>query len=130
MNSLTAEELLFFAGHEDALPLYFAWLEGLFQRFPGFSQQVKKTQISFSNRRLFACVSFLRAKRKAEMPVSFMTLTLGLPAPLASDRVAVQTEPYPGRWTIHLVLGKTEELDAGLWGWVDRAYAFAERKKR
>ncbi len=129
MNTLTADELLFFSEHENALPLYFVWLEGLSRRFPGFTRQVKKTQISFFNRRLFACVSFLRAKRKAEMPVSFITLTLGLPAPISSDRVAIQTESYPGRWTVHIILGKAEELDEELWGWVDRAYAFAERKK-
>ena len=128
MNSLTGDELQFFMGHEDALPLYFAWLEGLSQRFPGFTRQVKKTQISFSNRRLFACVSFLRAKRKAEMPSPFMTLSLGLPCPLASDRAAIQTEPYPGRWTIHIVLGKTEELDGELWEWVEQAYVFAHSR--
>ena len=65
---------------------------------------------------------------KTELPATWLTLTLGLPYPLDSERVAVKSEVYPGRWTTHLVLGSAAELDGELLGWLDEAYDFAERK--
>ena len=59
-----------------------------------------------------------------------MVVTLVLPAPLDSDRVAVRTEPYPGRWTHHIVVSKPEELDRELLSWISAAYDFAEAKRR
>ena len=67
-------------------------------------------------------------KRKAELPESYMVITLGLSEPLFSQRVAVRTEPYPGRWTHHIVLSTPEELDEELFLWIMAAYAFAETK--
>ena len=87
-----------------------------------------RTQITFYHRHVFACVSFARVKRKAELPSPYLVLTLGLPYPLQSGRVAVKTEPYPGRWTTHIVIGSPEEIDGELLSWVREAYAFSERK--
>ena len=92
------------------------------------NKRVQKTQISFSNRHVFACVSFARVKRKAELPKRYMVITLGLPAPLDSERVAVKTEPYPGRWTHHIVVSSPEELDEELLSWMKTAYTFADAK--
>ena len=89
---------------------------------------MQKTQITFYNSHVFACVSFARVKRKAELPAGWLTLTLGLPYPLESERVAVKTEAYPGRWTTHFVIGSQEELDGELLEWLEQAYAFSERK--
>lgn len=112
----------------DILPLYQAFEELLFDSFPVVNKRVQKTQITFSNRHVFACVSFARVKRKAELPMRFIVITLGLPAPLDSERVAVKTEPYPGRWTHHIVVNKPEELDEELLSWVREAYDFAAVK--
>ena len=57
-----------------------------------------------------------------------MVITIGLPYPLQSERVAVKTEPYPGRWTHHIVVSKTEELDEELLSWIRAAYVFADTK--
>ena len=57
-----------------------------------------------------------------------MVITLGLPAPLDSVRVAVKTEPYPGRWTHHIVVSSPEELDEELLSWIQEAYDFADAK--
>ena len=73
------------------------------------------------------CVSFTRVRRKAEMPAHFLTLTLGLPEPVDSPRIAVKCEPYPGRWTHHIVLASADEIDAELLAWIDRAHQFAQR---
>ena len=124
---LDADTLQFFDGHTEALGLYQA-LEALLCGFPNVNKRVQKTQITFRNRHVFACVSFARVKRKAELPEPWLVLTLGLPAPLDSPRVAVKTEPYPGRWTHHFVLSRPEELDGELRSWIREAYAFAEMK--
>ena len=125
MRELDTDTLMFFDQHMDILPLYQAFEELLYDSFPVVNKRVQKTQITFSNRHVFACVSFARVKRKAELPMRYMVITLGLPAPLDSERVAVKTEPYPGRWTHHFVVSTTEEMDEELLSWVREAYDFA-----
>ena len=120
--------LLFFDAHRAALQLFAALEEWIFERFPEAKKRVQKTQITFYNSHVFACVSFARVKRKAEQPAGWLTLTLGLPYPLESERVAVKTEVYPGRWTTHFVIGSKEELDGELLEWLEQAYAFSESK--
>ncbi len=122
------DTLMFFDGHQKALPLYAAFEEKLYSLFPETGKRVGKTQISFSNRHVFACVSLARVKKKAELPDPYIVITLGLPYPLESERVAVKTEPYPGRWTTHIVLGSPEEMDDEFLAWLDQAYGFAENK--
>lgn len=128
MWEFDADTLIFFAQHMDILPLYRAFEEILLDSFPVVNKKVQKTQITFSNRHIFACVSFARVKRKAELPMRYMVITLGLPAPLDSERIAVKTEPYPGRWTHHIVVSTPEELDEELLSWIETAYAFADAK--
>lgn len=128
MYEIKPEVLLFFDKHADALPIYQNFAERLFERFPETSVKVQKTQITFSNRHVYACVSFLRVKKKAEMPDPYLVLTLGLSYPLESGRVAVKTEPYPGRWTTHFVIGEPSKIDEELLEWVRQAYEFAQTK--
>ncbi len=111
MCKLDTDTLLFFDGHEDALDLYRTFEERLYHSFPIVNKRVQKTQITFINRHVFACISFARVKRKAELPEGYMVLTLGLRAPLDSERIVVKTAPYPNRWTHHIVLSRPEELD-------------------
>ena len=128
MRELDTDTLMFFDQHMDILPLYQAFEELLSDSFSVVNKRVQKTQITFSNRHVFACVSFARVKRKAELPMRFIVITLGLPAPLDSERVAVKTEPYPGRWTHHFVVSTPEELDEELLSWIKTAYTFADAK--
>lgn len=128
MQEMEGDVLLFFSEHPAALPLYQALEETFFALFPEAQRRVQKTQITFFHRHVFACVSFARVLRKKDQPEGSLVLTLGLPSPLASARAAVQTEPYPGRWTCHLVLRGPEELDGELTGWLREAYSFSERK--
>jgi hypothetical protein len=125
---MDAETLLFFDGHASALPIFEAFEAMLRDRFPEAGKRVQKTQITYYHRHVFACVSFLRVKRKNELPDPYLVITLGLPEPLASGRATVQTEPYPGRWTVHIVIGRPEEIDEELTAWVRQAYDFSEKK--
>ena len=128
MTQLDLDTLLFFDGHQAALPAYRALENWLYNAFPVVNKRVQKTQITFFARHVFACVSFARVKRKAELPDGYLVLTLGLPTPLESQRAAVQTEPYPGRWTVHIVISRPEDLDAELLSWIREYYAFSEIK--
>ena len=123
-----ADVLLFFEGRAKARETYGALERFLYGAFPDVRRRVQKTQITFSSRHVFACVSFARVKRKAELPDGYLVLTLGLPAPLGTERAAVRTEPYPGRWTHHFVLSGPGDLDADMRAWITQSYAFADSK--
>jgi hypothetical protein len=122
------DTLVFFSGHPDALELYRVFEDLLYREFPCVNRRVQKTQITFYNRHVFACVSFARVKKKAELPEGYLVITIGLPSPLESPRIAVKTEPYPNRWTHHIVISRPEELDGELTGWIRASYDFAEAK--
>ena len=128
MDYIEQDTLLFFKEHPAALPVYEAFARKLAGALPDSNVRVQKTQITFSNRHVYACVSFLRVKKKVELPDSFFVLTLGLPYALESERVAVKTQPYPGRWTTHFVISRLSDLDEELFAWVRQAYAFAVQK--
>ena len=128
MDYIEQDTLLFFKEHPAALPVYEAFARKLAGALPNSNVRVQKTQITFSNRHVYACVSFLRVKKKAELPDSFFVLTLGLPYALESERVAVKTEPHPGRGTPPFVISRLSDLDDELFAWVRQAYAFAAQK--
>ena len=52
--------LSFFEQQPEALPLYEAFAGAVMDQYPDTRIKVQKSQISFSNRYLFACVSFAR----------------------------------------------------------------------
>ena len=128
MREWDADTLLLFNQQPSALLLLAALEDAICARFPETKRRVQKTQISYYQRFVFACVSLARVKRKAELPRTWITLTLGLNYPLESPRVAAKTEVYPGRWTTHIVLGAPEDLDEELLSWLEEAYVFSERK--
>ena len=48
---------------------------------------------------------------------------------VAHARIAVATEPYPGRWTHHFLLTEEDQIDGELLGWFREAWDFAESKR-
>ena len=119
--------LFFFASRPEALPLYEAFEQRLLAELGGVRIKVQKTQIAFANRRNFAFVSLLPV-RKAR-PKAYITVTIGLGRRLDSPRVDAAVEPYPNRWTHHLLISAQEEIDGGLMEWVKEAAAFAAAKR-
>ncbi len=122
------DTLAFFDGHFPAFPLYAALESIITEKYPEAKKRVQKTQITFFQRHVFACVSFARVKRKSELPDPYLVLTLGLPYPPDSDRIAAKCEPYPGRWTTHIVLASEADLDSELKQWLDQSFVFSEVK--
>jgi len=128
MEQLQKDVFSFFDPFPAARPLYEAFEAKLLELFPETKIKVQKTQISFSTRHVYACASFLKAKRKAFLPNPYITVTLSLPYPLETDRTAGKTEPYPGRWTTHIVIGSIRELDGEFFSWVEDAFGFSLSK--
>lgn len=120
--------LFFFDKNAAALPLYECFEERVRTEIGEVNIKVQKTQISFSNKHMFACVSFARVRKKKDCPPSYIVVTLGLPHRLESPRIDVATEPYPNRWTHHVLISALEEIDNELMGWVKEAAAFAAGK--
>lgn len=128
MDTATQDTLFFFDRYQAVYPLYECFQKKLLARLPESRIKVQKSQISYYNRHLYACISFLKVKRKAELPDDYFVLTLGLPVPLESNRAAAKTEPYPGRWTTHFVISSPSDLDEELFDWIEQAYRFAQSK--
>lgn len=125
---ITLDELSFFDARPAALPLYEALRAAVLAERPGCRIEVKKTQLSFFTRYLFAAVSFAPVRKAKARPAPFLTVTFGLPYRLASSRIDAAVEPYPNRWTHHVTLGSAGEIDEELLGWLREAAAFADRK--
>ncbi len=119
--------LFFFDGRGAELELYQALFARLEAAFPEASVKVQKSQISFYNRHLFAAAS-LPLRRRKEWPKVCILVTIGLSYRLSSPRIAVATEPYPNRWTHHVVISEAGQIDEELLGWLREAYDFAMAK--
>ena len=117
----------FFEGKLQERELYEALFARMEQAFPDASVKVQKSQISFYHKHLFAAVS-LPLRRRKDWPERCIVVTIGLARPLESTRAAVKVEPYPGRWTNHVLLAQKEEIDEELLGWLREAYDFALAK--
>ena len=123
-----ADVLFFFDGHPAELALYEALFRAMEQAFPEGRVKVQKTQISFYGRHLFAAAS-LPVRRRKDWPKICLVVTAGLSHGLDAPRVAVASEPYPGRWTHHILVTEEDQIDEELMGWLQEAWDFAERKR-
>lgn len=121
--------LYFFDGRPEALPLYEAFEQKVFSEVHGVKVKVQKTQIAFSNRHNFAFVSFLPVRKAKERPKVYIVVTFGLGYCVESPRIDAAVEPYPGRWTHHVLIAGTGEIDDELMGWIKEAAAFSDQKR-
>ena len=120
---------IFFEGHMDALPLYERLEQRILNEIEDVQVKVQKTQISFYNRHLFACVSFAKVRKAKERPDTYIVVTVGTGRRLESPRIDIATEPYPNRWTHHILISGPDEIDDELMGWVKEAAAFSAAKR-
>ena len=124
----TLSELLFFDSKPDALALDETFREAVLAKVPESRIEVKKTQISFFDRRMFAAVSFAPVRKAKDRPKPFLTITFGLSYRKESDRIDVAVEAYPNRWTHHVMIGTVEEIDEELLSWIVEAAECAKNK--
>lgn len=113
----------FFVGRPAARALYGQLLLLLAPLGP-VEQRPRRTQIGLAHGVLFSCV--WHPPRKADQ--NGLMLQFTLEAPLAHPRVLACTQPYPGRFTHHLLLSGPQALDAELLSWLNQAYDYAGRR--
>lgn len=121
--------LFFFDRKPEALSLYEAFEKKVLSGVSHVDVKVQKTQIAFSNRHNFAFVSFLPVRKKKERPESYIVVTFGLGYRVESPRIDAAVEPYPGRWTHHVLISGAEEIDEELMEWVKEAAVFSDGKR-
>ena len=127
---MDSDILFFFGERMEALPMYERLEEAILTRIPNVKIKVAKTQITFANKRGFAFVSFNPCRRAKERPPVWMTVTFGLGYRKEFPRIDVATEPYPGRWTHHVMVGSVDEIDKELMGWIQEEADFSATKGR
>ena len=112
-------------GRPDAISIYHELEREMLNRFPQVEIRLSKTQIGFFHGCGFAWA--WPPRRKREMGLG---LSLGLPEHVENARISFATEPYPGRWTHHLLIASVQDMDEQLWAWVEQAYHFAAFRSR
>lgn len=126
---MNADVLLFFGERVSALPLYETLERRILDEIDDVTIKVQKTQISFANKHNFAFVSFLPVRKAKARPKTWVTVTIGLRRRLDSPRVDAAVEPYPNRWTHHLLISDLVEIDDELMGWIKEAGEFSAGKR-
>lgn len=126
---ISSDELFFFNEKPATLPLYEVFAQRLLAETDNVTVKVQKTQISFSNRHNFAFVSFLPVRKAKERPETYITVTFGLQYKNESPRIDAVSEPYPNRWTHHMLISSAEEIDDELMGWIKEAAVFSAGKR-
>lgn len=58
------------------------------------------------------------------VPPNYIVITFGLNYQLESPRIEAVSEPYPNRWTHHVLISDPGEIDKELMGWIKEADAF------
>ena len=125
---MNTDTLLFFEGHMDALSLYEELEKRILNEIENVYIKVQKSQISFYNKHMFACVSFARVRKKKDCPKNYIVVTFGLDHRAESARIDIATEPCPNRWTHHLRVSRPDEIDEELMDWIREAAEFARKK--
>lgn len=130
MPSNDAELVRLFSPAPEMLPVYKVLEDRLVEKCEPLGPlviRVQKTQVTFSNRYNFACAS-LPVRRRHDWPKPCLMVTFGLGRRLDHPRVVVATEPYPNRWTHHVLVTCPEDVDDELMGWLLAAYDFSLHK--
>jgi len=120
---------IFFCGHPSALNLYQIIADRILEEIDNVKIKVSKTQISFSNKRNFAFVSFLPVKTAKERGKDYITVSFGHFKKCESPRIDAVAEAYPGRWTHHICIKQPEEIDEELLNWIKEAAALSASKR-
>lgn len=121
--------VFFFESKPMALPLYETLEEKILSKISNVTVKVQKTQITFSNKHNFAFVSFLPVRKAKERPDIYIVVTFGLSYKKESPRIDAAVEPYPNRWTHHILISSMEEIDDELIDWLREASDFSANKR-
>jgi len=115
-----AQPRSFFKGRAQAYKL-FVVIHKTIETLGPTTMEVGKTQISFEVKRKFAWVWLPQMWIKSQ-PESSVVLSIGLRRKVVDRRIKESVNPYPGRFTHHIVITKAADVDASVKGWLKEAY--------
>ena len=124
VNDLSVD--LLFMKQPELLPLYLEIERAVRDRLGDFEVVVQKSQITWKGPGSFAALWLPRWKRPDGR--IYVGLSFFLEFQVESPRIPYSTEPYPNRWTHHVVLDKPEQIDGQLLSWLREAWDFCESK--
>ncbi|MEN6389278.1 MAG: DUF5655 domain-containing protein [Syntrophomonas sp.] len=126
MDSVLYEEVKhFFADNSVQVELFLAVMDTI-KAIGSAKIQVIKSQISFAGRYKFAWVWLPPAWAK-NRPENCIALTFGVDHHIEHEFIAKAVNPYPHRWTHHLIIEKESDLDCLVIEWLTESYAFSNR---
>lgn len=111
----------------DLLPLYQVLEARILEEFPDVTIRATKTQIAFRNRYGFAYL-WPPTRRVKGRPGRYLVLTFGLGHQVQDRRIVESVEPYPNRWTHHVIIETAQDLDDQTMDWLREAYSFSMLK--
>lgn len=118
------DDELCFLGRGEELELYRALRAELLSRWPNTELRPRRTQTGFAERYIYAVAS-PGTRRIKGAPEHYVLLSVVLPEPSGSARVAVIAEASPHRFTHHIVIGSAEDIDGEAMGLAALSHAFA-----
>ena len=128
-DEMTNKEIeAFFAGKPEAKALFMA-VERKIQVIGPAIIKVSKTQISFATRTQFAWV-WMPLPTDRKRPLHSLVLSFGCGRRIVHDQIVEAIEPYPGRWTHHVIIAEDADLTSAVDAWIREAYRFSETRGR
>ena len=127
MDQIQDEERTF-TGKPASLALYRFVRDEVLRVFPSAVADVQKTQITFRDPFVFACI-WLPPRPVKGHGDGHVVLSFGLDYPLESPRV----QPVPvraNRWTHHLWLTGPQDMDAQALQWLRDSHALPRRRSK
>ena len=104
--------------------LYEAFAERITSRYPNVSIEVQKSQIKFLGNMPFCWVWLPIRKGISDRPPDYIIISFALNHRVINPRIVEAANPYPNRWTHHVIVCKSEEVDAELMEWIEQAYTW------
>lgn len=114
-----------FSSQPEMTPVY-EELERWILSLPGARVVYRKTQASYYAQRTFASAwpPILPVKNR---PDRYFVVSFYLDQRVVHPRIIRAVEPFPGRWTHHVLVASESDLDDDLRGWLLTAYKWAVR---
>lgn len=118
----------FFTNQNNHISLFLA-IERIISSIGPATVEIQKSQISFGTQTKFAWL-WLPQPGIKKHPENSMILTFSVGRKLKSKRIAESVEPYPGRWTHHVVIQNEGDLNKEVFTFLCEAYMFSLIRSR
>lgn len=125
MERMSQESLFRFFREDEGRVALFSSIRKAIEAFGVSDEHMGKSQISFGTKRKFAWV-WMPVHTGKGRPKGCLVLTLALARKVDSVKIVEAVEPYPGRWTNHIVIADAGDIDDEVRGLIEEAYLLSE----